>query len=94
MIYTKVLYYFAFIFFSFTVWFLCSFHFASSLKHPFSIFVDYITVWNVYVWNDTVIHTEDEIIISGMSVGYAAKAPENTLISERADVDEFAIFLE
>ena len=37
---------------------------------------------------------EDEIIISGMSVGYAAKAPENTLISERADVDEFAIFLE
>ena len=37
---------------------------------------------------------EDEIIISGMSLGYAAKAPENTLISERADVDEFAIFLE
>ena len=37
---------------------------------------------------------KDEIIISGMSVGYAAKAPENTLISERADVDEFAIFLE
>ena len=37
---------------------------------------------------------DDEIIISGMSLGYAAKAPENTLISERADVDEFAIFLE
>ena len=37
---------------------------------------------------------EEEIIISGMSLGYAATAPENTLISERADVDEFAIFLE
>ncbi len=37
---------------------------------------------------------EEEIIISGMSLGYAAKAPENTLISERADVDEFAIFLD
>ena len=37
---------------------------------------------------------EEEIIISGMSLGYAAQAPENTLISERADVDEFAIFLD
>ena len=37
---------------------------------------------------------DEEIIISGMSLGYAATAPENTLISERADVDEFAIFLE
>ena len=37
---------------------------------------------------------EDEIILSGMSLGYAADAPENTLVSERANVDEFATFLE
>jgi len=37
---------------------------------------------------------QDEIIISGMSLGYAAEAPENTLVSERADVDEFSTFLD
>lgn len=36
---------------------------------------------------------DDEIIISGMSLGYAKEAPENTLVSERADIDEFASFL-
>ena len=36
---------------------------------------------------------DDEIIISGMSMGYAAKAPENTLVSERVPLDDFATFL-
>ncbi len=36
---------------------------------------------------------EDEIIISGMSMGYAAKAPENTLVSERMPLDDFTTFL-
>ena len=36
---------------------------------------------------------DDEIIISGMSLGYAAKAPENTLVSERVPLDDFATFL-
>jgi nitroreductase len=37
---------------------------------------------------------QDEIIISGMSLGFAADAPENTLISERAKVEEFTVFLQ
>ncbi len=37
---------------------------------------------------------QEEIIVSGMSLGFAAKAPENTLISERADIDEFSVFLD
>jgi hypothetical protein len=36
---------------------------------------------------------DDEIIISGMSMGYAAKAPENTLVSERVPLNDFATFL-
>ena len=36
---------------------------------------------------------DDEIIISGMSMGYASKAPENTLVSERMPLDDFATFL-
>ena len=36
---------------------------------------------------------DDEIIISGMSMGYAAEAPENTLVSERTPLDDFTIFL-
>ena len=36
---------------------------------------------------------DDEIIISGMSMGYAAKAPENTLVSERMPLDDFVTFL-
>ena len=36
---------------------------------------------------------DDEIIISGMSMGYAAKAPENTLVSERVPLDDFTTFL-
>ena len=36
---------------------------------------------------------DDEIIISGMSMGYAAEAPENTLVSERAPLDDFTTFL-
>ena len=36
---------------------------------------------------------DDEIIISGMSMGYAADAPENTLVSERAPLDDFTTFL-
>ncbi len=35
----------------------------------------------------------DEIIISGMSMGYAAEAPENTLVSDRAPLDDFTTFL-
>ena len=36
----------------------------------------------------------DDILVSGMSLGYPDnKAPENTLISEREEVDDFAIFL-
>ncbi len=37
---------------------------------------------------------DEEIIISGMSLGYAAKAPENTLVSERVLVDDFTTFLD
>jgi nitroreductase len=37
---------------------------------------------------------DDEIIISGMSLGYAAEAPENTLVSERAPLDDFTTFLD
>ena len=37
---------------------------------------------------------DDEIIISGMSLGYAAEAPENTLVSERALLDDFTTFLD
>ena len=37
---------------------------------------------------------DDEIIISGMSMGYAAKAPENTLVSERVPFDDFTNFLD
>ncbi|MBH69177.1 MAG: nitroreductase [Rhodospirillaceae bacterium] len=36
----------------------------------------------------------DEIIISGMSLGYAKEAPENTLVSDRADINEFTTFLQ
>ena len=36
---------------------------------------------------------DDEIIISGMSLGYAREAPENTLVSERVPLDEFTTFL-
>ena len=36
---------------------------------------------------------DDEIIISGMSMGYAAEAPENTLVSERVPLDDFTTFL-
>jgi nitroreductase len=36
---------------------------------------------------------QDEIIISGMSLGFAADAPENTLISERTKVEDFTVFL-
>ena len=36
---------------------------------------------------------DDEIIISGMSMGYAAEAPENTLVSERVPVGDFTNFL-
>ena len=36
---------------------------------------------------------DDEIIISGMSMGYAAEAPENTLVSERVPIDDFTNFL-
>ncbi len=35
----------------------------------------------------------DEIIISGMSIGYASKARENTLVSERMPLDDFTTFL-
>ena len=37
---------------------------------------------------------DDEIIISGMSMGYAAEAPENTLVSERVPLDDFTTFLD
>ena len=37
---------------------------------------------------------DDEIIISGMSMGYAAEAPENTLVSERVTLDDFTTFLD
>ena len=37
---------------------------------------------------------DDEIIISGMSMGYAADAPENTLVSERVPLDDFTTFLD
>ena len=37
---------------------------------------------------------DDEIIISGMSMGYAAEAPENTLVSERVSLDDFTTFLD
>ena len=37
---------------------------------------------------------DEEIIISGMSLGYAAEAPENTLVSERVSVDDFTTFLD
>ena len=37
---------------------------------------------------------DDEIIISGMSLGYAADAPENTLVSERVPIDDFTTFLD
>ena len=36
---------------------------------------------------------DDEIIISGMSMGYAAEAPENTLVSDRIPIDDFTTFL-
>jgi hypothetical protein len=36
---------------------------------------------------------DDEIIISGMSMGYASEAPENTLVSERTPLDDFTTFL-
>ena len=36
---------------------------------------------------------DEEIIISGMSMGYAAEAPENTLVSDRVPLDEFTTFL-
>jgi nitroreductase len=36
---------------------------------------------------------DDEIIVSGMSMGYAAKAPENRLVSERVPLDDFTTFL-
>ena len=36
---------------------------------------------------------DEEIIISGMSLGYAAEAPENTLVSERVSVDDFTTIL-
>ena len=36
---------------------------------------------------------DDEIIISGMSMGYAAEAPENTLVSERVVLEDFTTFL-
>ena len=36
---------------------------------------------------------DDEIIISGMSMGYAAEAPENKLVSERVPLDDFTTFL-
>ena len=36
---------------------------------------------------------DDEIIISGMSMGYATKAPENTLVSERVPLGDFTTFL-
>ena len=37
---------------------------------------------------------DDEIIISGMSLGYAREAPENTLVSERVTLDDFTTFLD
>ena len=37
---------------------------------------------------------DDEVIISGMSMGYAAEAPENTLVSERVPLDDFTTFLD
>lgn len=37
----------------------------------------------------------DEIVVSGMALGVAdPQAPENTLVSERASIDEFATFIE
>ena len=37
---------------------------------------------------------EDQIVICGMSLGYEDEAaPENRLRTERADLDEFARFL-
>mgnify|MGYP001375310207 CR=1 FL=1 len=43
--------------------------------------------------NFTLGNGDDEIIISGMSLGYAAEAPENTLVSERTPLDDFTTFL-
>ena len=38
---------------------------------------------------------DSEVVVSGMALGYADHdAPENTLVSERASVDEFVAFLD
>jgi nitroreductase len=53
--------------------------------------------WGNYgrIVHDVLGLSEDRVLVSGMSLGYEDRtAPANRLVTERAPVDTFAVFLE